>query len=139
MIPLVDGPVTIGRRHRDDDPPATIDLGGDRADPGVSRHHATIERDGAGTWSLMDVGSTNGTTVDDDDRPIPPHVPLTIGDGSRIHVGAWTTITIRAAARLTPTWARTRRRPGRVAGAIVVIRRRVVVDPPRVRPQAELV
>jgi len=95
VIPIDDGPVTIGRRHRDDEPPATIDLSGDRADPGVSRRHATIEQDAGGTWWLTDAGSTNGTTVDDDDRPIPPHLPVPLAVGSRIHVGAWTTITLR--------------------------------------------
>ena len=97
LIPIVDRIVTIGRRHRAEDGPVTIDLCGERSDPGVSRHHATIEHDRAGTWTVTDAGSTNGTTVDDDDRPIPPHVPVPLVDGSRIHVGAWTTITLRAA------------------------------------------
>jgi pSer/pThr/pTyr-binding forkhead associated (FHA) protein len=95
VIPLGDGPVTIGRR-RDGEEPSTIDLSGDHADPGVSRHHATIARDRHGAWQLTDEGSTNGTTVDGDERPVPPHVPVPLGDGSRVHVGAWTTVTLHA-------------------------------------------
>ena len=95
VIPLVGRQVTIGRRHRDGDTPATIDLSGDRSDPGVSRRHATIDRDAHGTWRLTDDGSTNGTSVDDD-LPIPPHLPVPLTAGSRIHIGAWTTITLRA-------------------------------------------
>ena len=32
---------------------------------GVSRYHAKIERDAAGNWLIRDLGSTNGTLVDD--------------------------------------------------------------------------
>ena len=32
---------------------------------GVSRYHAKIERDPAGNWLIRDLGSTNGTLVDD--------------------------------------------------------------------------
>lgn len=47
-----------------------------------------------GSWSVVDQGSTNGTTVNGGEDPIDPFVPVPLTDGDRVHVGAWTTITI---------------------------------------------
>ena len=44
---------------------------------GVSRYHAKIERDAAGNWLIRDLGSTNGTLVDD--VPVIGASPLSIG------------------------------------------------------------
>ena len=44
---------------------------------GVSRYHAKIERDAAGTWLIRDLGSTNGTLVDD--VPVSGSAPLSAG------------------------------------------------------------
>ena len=44
---------------------------------GVSRYHAKIERDAAGNWLIRDLGSTNGTLVDD--VPVIGASPLTAG------------------------------------------------------------
>jgi pSer/pThr/pTyr-binding forkhead associated (FHA) protein len=43
---------------------------------------------------VIDVGSTNGTTLNDSPEPLPPNEPTLLADGDRIHVGAWTTILI---------------------------------------------
>jgi pSer/pThr/pTyr-binding forkhead associated (FHA) protein len=51
-----------------------------------------------GGWAVVDPGSTNGTTVNDDPEPVKTDVPIPIRDGDRIHVGAWTTITVRGPA-----------------------------------------
>jgi len=91
VIPLVDGEVHIGRRSAGVAP--DIDLTGD---PGVSHRHAVLRPGPTGGWTLTDPGSTNGTTVNDDPDAIAVDVPLPLRDGDRIHVGAWTTITIRA-------------------------------------------
>jgi hypothetical protein len=48
-----------------------------------------------GAWTLVDPGSTNGTTVNGATDPIAVNVEVPVGDGDRIHVGAWTTITLR--------------------------------------------
>ncbi len=44
---------------------------------GVSRYHAKIERDAVGNWLIRDLGSTNGTLVDD--VPVIGASPLSIG------------------------------------------------------------
>jgi pSer/pThr/pTyr-binding forkhead associated (FHA) protein len=49
-----------------------------------------------GSYVLVDPGSTNGTTLNDDLTPIAVNVPVPVADGDRIHVGAWTTLTLRA-------------------------------------------
>lgn len=71
-----------------------IDLSGPPADPGVSRLHAVLRRRPDGGWSVLDSGSTNGTTVNDDDEPIETDRAVALGDGDRIHLGAWTTLVL---------------------------------------------
>jgi hypothetical protein len=89
--------VAIGRRSGSRASPPGIDLGDEPIDPGVSRVHARLVRGADGFYTLEDLDSTNGTTMNGDLTPIPPRTPVTITDGDRIHVGAWTTITIRLA------------------------------------------
>jgi pSer/pThr/pTyr-binding forkhead associated (FHA) protein len=64
-------------------------------DPGVSHQHAVLVQQPDGTWAVVDQNSTNGTTVNGSEEPIQPFVPVPLQDGDRVHVGAWTTITIR--------------------------------------------
>ncbi len=84
--------VRVGRRSvsRGIDP--EIDLTGPPADPGVSRLHAVLVAAPDGTWSVVDPGSANGTFVNGDEIPQGKAVPLR--DGDRIHLGAWTALTI---------------------------------------------
>ncbi|MFA1548834.1 FHA domain-containing protein [Actinomadura chokoriensis] len=93
-VPLLGGQVRIGRRSRSRAIVPEIDLGAPPEDPGVSHLHAVLLAQPDGTWNLVDPGSTNGTTVNGGTEPIPVNVPLPMGDGDRIHVGAWTTITL---------------------------------------------
>ena len=72
-----------------------IDLAGPPEDPGVSHQHAVLLAQPGG-WAVQDLGSTNGTTVNESLDPIEADVPVPLADGDRIHVGAWTTITLRA-------------------------------------------
>jgi len=85
----------IGRRSvsRGIDP--AIDLTGPPADPGVSRLHAVLIGQADGGWAVLDPGSENGTFVNDQEIAIGVQVPL--HDGDRIHLGAWTAITIHRA------------------------------------------
>lgn len=48
-----------------------------------------------GSWAVVDQNSTNGTTLNGAEDPIQPYVPVPLQDGDQVHVGAWTTITIR--------------------------------------------
>ncbi len=92
---LADGENRIGRsRGNPDEAVPEIDLAGAPADPGVSRLHAMLERRSDGVV-LRDLGSTNGTMVNDDPVPITPETSLPLSDGDRVRVGAWTTITVR--------------------------------------------
>jgi hypothetical protein len=95
---LVGEQIRIGRRSRSRGLEPEIDLTGPPADPGVSHLHAVLLAQPDGTWAVVDPGSTNGTTLNDDPEPIRNDVPVPVGDGDRIHVGAWTTITVRAPA-----------------------------------------
>jgi hypothetical protein len=89
--------VSIGRRSRSRGIFPGVDLVGPPEDPGVSHHHAVLVASGDG-WAVVDLGSTNGTTVNEGDTPLPPHRPHPLEPGDRVHVGAWTTITLRRSA-----------------------------------------
>ncbi|NDU71705.1 FHA domain-containing protein [Actinomadura sp. DSM 109109] len=93
-VPLVGAQVRIGRRSASRGLLPEIDLGAPPGDPGVSHLHAVLLARPDGGWNLIDPGSTNGTTVNGGTEPIPVNVPVPVGDGDRIHVGAWTTITL---------------------------------------------
>ncbi len=96
-FPLQASQVRIGRsRGRSDDPALEIDLRGPIEDPGISRLHAALERQEDGRWRVRDLGSMNGTTLNDDVTPVGTDAPVPLDDGDRIRVGAWTTITLRA-------------------------------------------
>src|SRR5690606_13121119 len=92
-FPLVGEQVRIGRSRRGRDLVPEIDLAGPPADPGVSGLHAVLLAQPDGTWTLVDVGSANGTLVNG--KPLTVNVPVPIRAGDRIHLGAWTVITIR--------------------------------------------
>jgi hypothetical protein len=94
-IPL-DGPqIRIGRRSKSQGIVPEIDLSEPPEDPGASHTHAVLLAKPDGTWTLVDPGSTNGTTVNGSEEPIPVNVEVPVHDGDRIHIGVWTTITLR--------------------------------------------
>jgi hypothetical protein len=79
-----------------------LQTGGDRAeiapdDPAISRVHAVLERQADGAYALRDLKSTNGTTLNDDPRPVSSDTAVRLADGDRIQLGVWTTITVRLA------------------------------------------
>lgn len=87
--------ITVGRRSEPRGIAPDVDLSGERADPGVSHRHGVIRRDASsGECTIVDLGSTNGTTVNGEEQAIAPHEPVRLHAGDRIHVGAWTTIRI---------------------------------------------
>jgi hypothetical protein len=90
---LIGEQVRIGRHRRGRDMRPEIDLTGPPEDPGVSHLHAVLLAQHDGSWTLVDPGSANGTQVNG--KPVAVNVPVPVGAGDRIHVGAWTVITIR--------------------------------------------
>jgi hypothetical protein len=86
--------VAVGRQSPTRGIVPDIDLGGDYEDPGVSRRHLRFDRLTDGAYAVVDCGSANGTTINDDPTRIPPETPVPLRDGDRVHLGAWTTITV---------------------------------------------
>lgn len=93
-IPLAGQQVRIGRRSSSQPSPPEIDLREPPEDPGVSHVHAVLLAKPDGTWTLVDPGSTNRTCVNGSTDPIPYNVEVPVSEGDRIHLGAWTTITL---------------------------------------------
>jgi len=83
----------IGRASRRHGIEPGIDLGIQPMDRGVSTQHAMLRLRDTGL-TVTDLGSTNGTTINDSDELLSNGEEIAVADGDRIHVGAWTTITI---------------------------------------------
>ncbi|MEW1907891.1 FHA domain-containing protein [Kitasatospora sp. NPDC085895] len=97
-IPLTGrGQLRIGRRSQQRGTVPEIDLSVPPEDPGASHLHAMLAEQPDGSWVLVDQDSTNGTTMNGGADPVPPHTAIPLNDGDRIHVGAWTTITLHRA------------------------------------------
>ncbi len=89
--------VRIGRRSVTQGTDPDIDLRDD--DPGVSHNQALLTLSIDGVWLLSDLGSTNGTYLNDEQKPVTAGHSRALKAGDRIHVGAWTTITLHAPAQ----------------------------------------
>jgi hypothetical protein len=94
-FPLRGNQVSIGRHSASRGINPDIDLTGPPEDPGVSHLHAVLIVQPNGSLSIVDMGSSNGTTVNDDQTPLRANVPRPLSTGDRVHLGAWTTITVR--------------------------------------------
>ncbi|MEV8588495.1 FHA domain-containing protein [Streptomyces sp. NPDC051180] len=94
-LPLQGNQVSIGRRRHSTGESPDVDLSVPPEDPGVSHQHAVLVQQPDGSWAVVDQNSTNGTTINGGEEPIQPYVPVQLQDGDRVHVGAWTTITLR--------------------------------------------
>jgi predicted component of type VI protein secretion system len=92
-ITLQSNTAMIGRGNRDQGVQPEIDLGIHPADRGVSSQHAVLRIHDSGL-TITDIGSTNGTTLNDSDDRLGDGEETPLADGDRIHVGAWTTITV---------------------------------------------
>ncbi|GAA0581689.1 hypothetical protein GCM10010172_78370 [Paractinoplanes ferrugineus] len=86
--------VRIGRRSSSKGTDPEIDLADD--DPGVSHSHALLTLSVDGVWLVSDLGSTNGTWVNDEQQQLSAGQTRQLKDGDQVHVGAWTTITLHA-------------------------------------------
>jgi hypothetical protein len=92
--------VRIGRKSRSKGTDPELDLSAEPIDPGVSHNHALLTLNIEGVWLVSDLGSTNGTYVNDEAHPLTAGQSRTLTDGDRVHVGAWTTITLHAPTAL---------------------------------------
>ena len=89
---LVGNQMRIGRRSVSRGLSPEIDLTGPPADPGISRLHAVLIAIPDGDWAVFDPGSANGTLVNGSEIGVGDQV--TLHDGDRINLGAWTSITV---------------------------------------------
>ena len=89
---LLGNQMRIGRRSVSRGLAPEIDLTGPPSDPGISRLHAVLVAASDGSWAVLDPGSANGTLVNGTEIPVGNQV--TLHDGDRINLGAWTIITV---------------------------------------------
>jgi pSer/pThr/pTyr-binding forkhead associated (FHA) protein len=61
-------------------------------DPGISRRHARILRAPDGALTLVDLGSMNGTRLND--LPVEPNVVTKLSAGDQITIGCWTRLRV---------------------------------------------
>jgi hypothetical protein len=78
----------IGRKGGKDHPELPID------DEGVSSRHARISFTAEGDPVLLDLNSTNGTSVNN--APMAAGVPVALASGDVVRIGRWTRITVKA-------------------------------------------
>jgi FHA domain-containing protein len=90
---LLQGSTLIGRNNRKQGVEPGIDLGIHPVDRGVSTQHAVLQIRESGL-TITDLGSTNGTSVNESDDLLGNGQETPLVDGDRVHVGAWTTITV---------------------------------------------
>ncbi|XP_074578998.1 FHA domain-containing protein At4g14490-like [Curcuma longa] len=66
-------------------------------DPGVSQKHLTFQfQHEASSWSVSDLGTSNGTLVNG--FQIPPSSPFPVSDGDTIKIGEFTVISVKVLA-----------------------------------------
>ncbi|PRQ20083.1 putative transcription factor interactor and regulator FHA-SMAD family [Rosa chinensis] len=80
-------------------------------DSGISTNHLIIEFE-SGKWMIRDLGSSNGTIVND--TKLKPDTPLELNDGDEIKIGEYTSISVKIDGHER---SRLRRNPRR--GAVV--------------------
>lgn len=87
---LVEQQMVLGRRCPDNSQPPDVDLATFGAYPaGVSRRHCVLRRE-AGKLMVMDLGSSNGTKIND--YRLTPHSPFQLASGDTLWLGrlqAW--------------------------------------------------
>ena len=98
-IALTASTALIGRTSQSRQLHPEIALDGDT---GVSRRHAQLVSAADGSWTVVDLGSSNGTYVvpagqspSHDVEAIPVGIPHPVADRDAIYLGAWTKLTFR--------------------------------------------
>ncbi|GIF03263.1 FHA domain-containing protein [Actinoplanes siamensis] len=93
-VTLTPPQVRIGRSSTSKGTSPEIDLAD--SDPGASHNHALLTLNVDGQWLVTDLGSTNGTYLNDEDQPLTAGQSRALKDGDQVHVGVWTTLTLHA-------------------------------------------
>ena len=88
------GPVRIGRASSSRGLNPEIDLTGPPLDPAVSHLHAQLLKHDEG-WVVVDLGSANGTRLNEAAEPLAAETEIPVKPGDRIHLGVWTTIVLQ--------------------------------------------
>ncbi|MDL5158917.1 FHA domain-containing protein [Actinomycetospora termitidis] len=88
-VELTTSSTRIGRRSRREPSLPELDLTGPPTDPGISRRHARLLWEAHG-WTLLDLGSSNGTDVNRE--RVEPHRPKLLASGDTIGLGLWTLV-----------------------------------------------
>jgi pSer/pThr/pTyr-binding forkhead associated (FHA) protein len=86
--------MSIGRCSASRGTHPQVDLSGAPEDLGISHMHAILTRQENGGYTIVDPGSSNGTTINENLTSIPVNTPVALDDGDRVHIGAWTTLTV---------------------------------------------
>lgn len=94
-VPLAGDEVIVGRSDEAKGVFPDIDLARLVGDPGVSRRHVVLHRQGDGSWAFSDQGSSNGTWLNDGPEPVRPGELVALHDGDRIQLGIFTVLTLR--------------------------------------------
>jgi hypothetical protein len=68
------------------------------SDPGVSHRHLMVYRNPDATLMVSDLGSTNGTYLNDSSDRLEPGVKTPVADGDHLELGRWTRMTFRRAS-----------------------------------------
>lgn len=97
-IPLTGSKVLIGRHNEGRGVYPELDVKKLTGDPAVSTRHAMLQRSETGAWTITDLRSTNGTLLDEETTAIEADTAVVITMGTMIYVGAFTRITLEAAA-----------------------------------------
>ncbi len=84
----------IGRKSTSRNIHPEVDLSLTPEDVAVSRQHAEIVRAADGTFTVTDLGSSNGTFLNGSAAAMSPNTPMPLANGDSISVGAWTTLTL---------------------------------------------
>ncbi|MET0457874.1 MAG: FHA domain-containing protein [Ilumatobacteraceae bacterium] len=106
-VTLAGTAVLIGRTSRSLNVTPEIAI---ETDPGVSRRHAQLVFGVDETWTVVDLGSANGTyaltagaTPTADDPALPVGIPHRLADHDQIYLGAWSKLTLRNAGAASPS------------------------------------
>ncbi len=98
QLELAGPEIHIGRTSRSRAIHPDIDVAALTGDPAVSSRHAVLRVDPIGTMAVTDVGSTNGTYIDDyTGAPVTPGAANLLTPGGVIYLGAWTSLTVSLA------------------------------------------